>query len=163
MFTIQGLASKMPNIKAALAGTILVLALFAESNSAFAIDLRKAGASLQKLLLSNYLFDSYKKSECNVYVSKEQIDRHINSNNEKIAKIQNQLDKRSQEEFRSIVTNQQLKQNFDSAVKTYIYDAIKNRKTGFGGIAFACGFAYGHVFDLMVDAWKSDHIYCDFY
>jgi hypothetical protein len=78
--------------------TTLIFFLLTISHRALAIDAAQAGAALYQLLGSNYLLESYKKSECNRYIDK--ISGLIVNNNDKIAEIVKQLSSNDQKEFK---------------------------------------------------------------
>lgn len=131
---------------------ILVVAFAAISNQASAIDAEKAGASLYKLLNSNYLLESFKKSECGKYIDNKRINNLIFVNNKKIAEISGQLSTRDQEELKRLANSPETVMQFDAHVKTYILDAIAENKNELGGIAFACGVSLGNINNVFIRA-----------
>jgi hypothetical protein len=138
-----------------LLATILFFFLLTISHQALAIDAEQAGAALYRLLSSNYLLESYKKSECNRYIDK--ISGLIENNNKKITEIVKQLGSNDQKEFKKISDSQDTVRGFELHAKANIYDTISRYKNTPGGIVFACGVAYGKVENDYIRAFASFH------
>lgn len=122
------------------------------------IDSFTAGKQLHLLFLSNYLLDQYTQSECKDFVSKVGIKNLTDSNSRTIDNIIRKLPNSDQVELGKLKDSPDTKMRFQKIAKTYIFDALTEQKKGVGGVAFACGFAYGNVLNFFKDAMLSSSV-----